>query len=294
MKKASWIYLGNHGSRTKVGLMHSPRKGHLMIYSNMKVVIIDFNVFETSSYPLFIDEELCHIHITKVGNGFEYSFEIDEKADTPLNQYRKEKGKKDWNRSLMLFSVVFIFAILGVIGGRYLTTWEKTQQLAKNGVLKKAQILLPSADDENQKIAKIKFYNGKNIIKRQFNIGKQRPIILASGLPLEDGDEFYINVARNNFSNFEILYDKPSDWQMTRYRNRAKYMHKTSNTTHNSDYTDCLLKIAFDLKGIDGYALFYNQKESAVDNELQNAVLYKEFINSKVFLEKEEDCWQLK
>ena len=89
MSQFNWTYLAPSGKKHHVGLFHGENTGHVMIYCNSKVVLVDFKVRETKSYSIFIEEELCEIGIERKADRFVYGFDINKEADTPLNRKRK-------------------------------------------------------------------------------------------------------------------------------------------------------------------------------------------------------------
>ncbi|MDX1476473.1 MAG: hypothetical protein R3301_02165 [Saprospiraceae bacterium] len=116
-----WTYVDDYGRRFNVGLFHGDRTGHLMIYCNTRILVIDFNVLETKKYSFFINDELCDIHVERrADDRFAYGFKFDHKTATPRNKLRKRHERKSLIRSLWLVAalvlVVGIAAFL-LLGG---------------------------------------------------------------------------------------------------------------------------------------------------------------------------------
>ena len=107
-----WTYLDDYGGRYKVGLYHGKQSGHVMVLCNGRVIVIDFNVFESKKYSFLINDELCDLHLERVDNRFSYGLEIDRKADTPANARRRKRNRTDWIQSLVCAAIMF--AIIGI------------------------------------------------------------------------------------------------------------------------------------------------------------------------------------
>ena len=103
-----WTVIDDYGYRHKVGLYHGNRSGHLMVYCNMRVLLIDFNVLNTKKYTFFINDELCDLHIQKENGHFAYGLEIDRKTATPKNIRRKATERANITKALIVLFAVFI------------------------------------------------------------------------------------------------------------------------------------------------------------------------------------------
>ncbi len=114
MGQLTWTYVDDDGFSHKVGLYHGDKTGHLMVYCNTRIVVIDFGVQSSKNYTFFIDEELCDIAIEENEGAFSYSFTIDQKTDTPRNRGRRKMLKSQLKQSLLL-GVAFVAAISIVV-----------------------------------------------------------------------------------------------------------------------------------------------------------------------------------
>lgn len=116
MSQITWTYVDDDGYRHKVGLFHGDRSGHLMVYCNTRIVVIDFSVLASKNYSFFINEELCDIAIEEKDGKFSYGFTIDQVTDTPRNRGRRKMIRAQTQLSLMFaagfFLVVFVLVWL--------------------------------------------------------------------------------------------------------------------------------------------------------------------------------------
>ena len=75
MSQYRWtFYDPNQGTQT-LGLYHGDKSGHVMIYLNQKVVIIDFEVHQSKSYSLMLNQSLLELKLNKDNGKFLYKFE---------------------------------------------------------------------------------------------------------------------------------------------------------------------------------------------------------------------------
>jgi hypothetical protein len=111
MSQITWTYIDDDGSRHRVGLFHGDNTGHLLVYCNARVVVIDFSVRASKNYSFFINEELCDIAVEENEGKFSYGFKIDQITDTPRNRGRRKMIRTQIRQSL-LFGAAFIFLLI--------------------------------------------------------------------------------------------------------------------------------------------------------------------------------------
>ena len=74
MSQFTWTYIDDDDTLHRVGLFHGDHTGHLMIYCNTRIVVIDFGVTSSKNYSFFINDELCDIAIEEKDGKFLYGF----------------------------------------------------------------------------------------------------------------------------------------------------------------------------------------------------------------------------
>lgn len=111
MSQNNWILLDDFGNRYKVGIYHGERSGHVLIYCNAKILIIDFNVSSNKTYSFFLGYEFCELKVIKGSGSYHYDLSINEKVDTVLNKKRKKIRRKD-NIKALLLAILFFALIL--------------------------------------------------------------------------------------------------------------------------------------------------------------------------------------
>ncbi len=107
MSQFTWTYIDDNGYRHRVGLFHGDNTGHLLIYCNTRIVVIDFSVTSSKNYSFFINDELCDVAIEEQDGKFSYGFKVDEITDTPRNRGRR-KMIQSQHRQTLLIAVVFL------------------------------------------------------------------------------------------------------------------------------------------------------------------------------------------
>ncbi len=109
MSQFTWTYIGDNGALHRVGLFHGDNTGHLMIYCNTRIVVIDFGVTTSKNYSFFINDELCDIAIEENDGKFSYGFKVDEITDTPRNRGRRKMLRAEYRQT---FFIILVFLLI--------------------------------------------------------------------------------------------------------------------------------------------------------------------------------------
>ena len=90
MSECRWIYYDPTGGAQTLGLYHGENSGHVMIYLNEKVVLIDFMVHNSKSYSFVVNEHLLKLNLQKENGKFQYGFEGKHVREeiTPVQKMR--------------------------------------------------------------------------------------------------------------------------------------------------------------------------------------------------------------
>lgn len=294
MSQFNWTYLAPSGKKHHVGLFHGENTGHVMIYCNSKVVLVDFKVRETKSYSIFIEEELCEIGINRQKDRFVYGFDINKEADTPLNRKRKAIDKKHLKQGVGFLAglglLVFIaVTFLGKLGDGSRKP-NLAALLAASGKETNAKVFLSDPDKATYNFVA----NGKVYSKQTaYELGID--IILENGMPLEDGDEFLVNYSSQKPEYHIVHFNRPTAHQIGIYKKRATKKYQELHPRERVEYCDCLTEVAYNLDGINGYAKFYLQDQEYSANPRYNEDSFHRLVRSIPF-QKEVDkrCWELK
>lgn len=114
MSQMTWTYVADDGSRHRVGLFHGDQTGHLLVYCNTRIVVIDFEVRESKNYSFFINEELLDIEVEELNGKFSYGLTIDQKSDTPRNRIRRKMTRQQVRQTLLLVGLFLILVTISV------------------------------------------------------------------------------------------------------------------------------------------------------------------------------------
>lgn len=90
MSECRWTYYDPTGGPQTLGLYHGDQSGHVMIYLNEKVVLIDFMVHQSKSYSFIVNENLLKLNLNKRNGKFSYNFE-GERIDNGLSTMSRIK-----------------------------------------------------------------------------------------------------------------------------------------------------------------------------------------------------------
>jgi hypothetical protein len=111
MSQMTWTYIADDGSRHKVGLFHGDNTGHLLVYCNARIVVIDFGVQTSRNYSFFINDELCDLSVEEKEGKFLYGFRTDQVTDTPRNRGRRKMIRTEVKQSLLIGFIFFLVII---------------------------------------------------------------------------------------------------------------------------------------------------------------------------------------
>ena len=75
MSQWRWTFYDPHEGTQTLGLYHGEESGHVMIYLNHQVVIIDFMVHQSKSYSIVVNDLLVKLNLNESDGLFSYDFE---------------------------------------------------------------------------------------------------------------------------------------------------------------------------------------------------------------------------
>ncbi len=114
MSQMTWTHIADDGSRHQVGLFHGNKTGHVLVYCNARIIVIDFNVSSSKNYSFFINDQLFDLAIEEHDGKFSYGFKSDQITDTPYNRARRKDERKRI-KQVFLLGIGFVLMILLVI-----------------------------------------------------------------------------------------------------------------------------------------------------------------------------------
>ena len=115
MANCVWTYVSTNSKQFRVELYHGETSGHVLMTVNGKVSVVDFKIFESKTYTLFLDHELCRVVLDRQANQMYYRFEVDQHTDTPLNRARRHRDRQHLRKT----AVFFLVALGGVVALAY-------------------------------------------------------------------------------------------------------------------------------------------------------------------------------
>ncbi len=292
MNKFSWTYIDDRGGRHQIGLMHGPKSGNLLILSNSNILLIDFKVFNTSSYSFFIEEELCEIDIERKDDNFLYGFQVNKKVDTPLNRRRKQQSKKHLYQSLAFLGTVLLI----VVGTTFfLTNFHKQKKqeqfqvmAAKYHEKTEARVIVKTKDQDSYSfIVNGQTYQGKTKFRNT------SPSLPLHGMPIEDGDEFMVKYLSKDPSVSEIDYNSPSKDQTEKYIDKVTKKHLELNPKLDPAYCSCFTQTVYEFDGLRALADVYFQNVSSDKNQRNNKDSFKHLVSGQNFNKKlNKNCFK--
>jgi hypothetical protein len=264
MAQMNWVYLDPGGRRHQVGLYHGDKTRHLLIHCDRRIMQVDFSVKESTMYSFFIEDELCEIYLEKDKYGaFGYEFKINKKADTPLNQRRKQIlnfERKQFAVGIGLM-VVFIVALLAfnihqknkkryeslaehsIIGS---LTPEQIIELQQEGKWTEATFFL--VDEGGKKMAHYTFYT----LDSQLVSGKVAPqnggFLLPTGFQIGDRHKFKAQYAPRALKIHRINFYEPDTKTIESYVETATKTEQLLHPERNPEQSRCLVETVARIK----------------------------------------------
>lgn len=289
MANFNWVYNTEAGQRYMVGLYHGPNTGHLLVYCNSRIVLIDFHVLQSATYSFFIEEELCEIVIDRDKNTFTYNFKINREIDTPSNRIWHQRVRTDRKKAILLASGFVLSVVLGVAFFIYIDKKNQqepkanyTEWLRQKGTETTTRVFIEQQDGDTVSVRYAFIANGQVYESK----GRLPAKALINGLPLVSGDEFMLRFAETHPFVHEVDYNNPSAEQVQRYRNRVIDRHIQLHPELSEQRIKCLVEIAYEIGGLDGLANFYFQDAEPNALNLYNKLTYQRFIRDVPFSQK--------
>lgn len=293
MRNVTWTYLGPNGTRSVVDLKHGIQSGNFVLFCNYKVLVIDFDVFEPKSYPFFINHDLCQVDVEKKGESFSYKFQILKDVDTPLNRWRKKVEKREWRLTSALIAATILSVFLAVF---FLHGWKyriDANTMQQSSLITVGKFVVENHEYNGETFNAHLQYNYRNSI---FNSHYRLPVnsfgevISANGLPLQSGDEFYIQFSHRQPNKNRVDYFKPTIAQISKYRNRVSNKYRSENRQVSSSEIDCLMDSVYEVDGLTGWANLYFHNVGPEKNVSNNETSYQKILENQKLKEKISKC----
>ena len=292
MNQFNWTYVDDDKKRHYIGLAHSPRTGHLLIYCNGKILYIDFKVLQTAKYSFFVGDELMEIDIEWLGDKFGYSCTINKEADTPRNRARKKMIQKHWKQTAAFFGTILL-AVLLFLFAMFRSGHNDKMMLSSLANYKTATTTGKVHIDEEKGVLRLMYVvDGQAYTAHEQLEQPHNNLLLESGLPLTSGDEFILKYAIKNPKIAKMDYFQPTEKQLHIYLDHATQNYLKHHPQESLAYTKCLVQVAWQLEGLQGLADFYFMDATLEENERHNELTFKKMIRDLPFQQKmKEQCF---
>lgn len=254
MNQVKWTFVGIPGRPYEVGLYHSPTKGHLLIYSNNKIVLIRFGVKDDSFFSFFIEEELIEIHITKNQQGdFEYEFRINKDVDTVYNQQRKADIRANNIKLAVIVGAITLIIVAVVAGGFFYTKNFHSRMLATEGTWVEAVAVVTEVQRSRDYFSLVYSYNHRNYHSKPIYF--TYPHFTSEGFVLHHGDPYQIKIAHsrpdiNDRDSFRMSANNP-----TNFIEKAAIGLMESNPGFSEAFALCVAEKVYESAGASGLAV---------------------------------------
>ncbi|MFT4566419.1 MAG: hypothetical protein ACI9FN_001375 [Saprospiraceae bacterium] len=83
MSESRWTFYDPQAGTQTIGIYHGDKSGHVIVYHDNNVMIIDFEIFQSKTYSITFNNSLITLSIEQDGNGFSYSFDRESLYSEP-------------------------------------------------------------------------------------------------------------------------------------------------------------------------------------------------------------------
>lgn len=296
MAQMNWVFLDDFGGRHKVGLYHGDRSGHVMIHCNLRVMQVDFSVKDSKMYSFFIEDELCEVILDKKDGQFSYELRVNKKVDTPRNRVRRvQEGKTRKNMVWMAAGVVSVLAI-AFFGLRWYGEVQEAKRMSSTSVVGKyskknmaklaaegkrtvARLHLALGENpDNQKITYTLLAVDSLMEQGDFKVEKTAPILLPTGFPFHEGDEFEAIYLPSDPQVHRVDFFQPTRSTTGHYLRLATQAEQQAHPTVPPEKSVCRVLSAAEQAGWLCLAHFIFQEKTPRENPRHNRETYERLL----------------
>ena len=110
MAQNTWFYTFPNGKKYEIGIFHS-LDGHVVIYCQGEIMVIDFNVKDDKEYSFFIENKLVKIHLERNPDN-SFSYQLVEEDNSLTDNYQASKPETAHVVKAMLLFVLGVLILL--------------------------------------------------------------------------------------------------------------------------------------------------------------------------------------
>jgi len=83
MSESRWTFYDPQAGTQTLGIYHGNESGHVVVYHNNDIVIIDFEIFQPKTYSIQFNNSLITLSIEQEEDGYGYSFDRESLYPEP-------------------------------------------------------------------------------------------------------------------------------------------------------------------------------------------------------------------
>lgn len=110
MAQLNWTYYSLTGKPYSIDMYHGDDSGHLMLFVNSEVVLIDFKQKKANTYNFFIENQLIELAIEKDSKTYDYT--ITPQKMPLLGEPEKLFTKHFWIPLILLIIALNLLAVI--------------------------------------------------------------------------------------------------------------------------------------------------------------------------------------
>lgn len=308
MAQVGWVFLSEQGGQHRVGLYHGDKSGHLAIHCDRRVVQIDFSVKESRKYSFFIEDDLCEISLIKEHGRFSYEFAVNKTVDTPLNQARKLRSKRNRRAMALLIGGLVLALVIIFATVSYYREQETAQRLRAYSMFsqpaakaehqltetgKTAETALLITTEGKYRTIFYGFTTADSLrISGRFAVTYPGTIILPNGFPLSDRDAFTVLYLPTDPAVHLVDFSRPTKSTLENYARQAVEAEQKAHPEKSDHACNCLVAMVLQENGWRALGNIIFQSSAPEDAPQFNQNTYARMLRDERFAPKlQERCW---
>ena len=110
MAQLNWTYYSLSGIPYTIDMYHGEESGHVMLFINSNIILIDFKIKKSKDYSFYIENQLIEFKINKENNAFDYK--VIPKLPVPTEDQKEKFVSAHFWLPLILFIIVVNLILL--------------------------------------------------------------------------------------------------------------------------------------------------------------------------------------
>lgn len=266
MHKNAWVYTSG-GFQHKVGLIFDLSSQKAQLFLNEVMVQEKVLVEASETLQLFIDNELCEVHIGVQGAEVYSSFEAKHRSSSNRSKERRRSLRRVGLRAGLIVLFLFLLIVALPLGSYVIKENRKAKALNKRGVQTLGRISLPpsSANIMNNLYYRYE-HKGKMYYGGLETPVKDNGIMLGPlDLPLGIGQDYTVTYLPDDPEVSKIDLEAPGENAIRLFKHLSvqeviSELNADRTGARNLNFSTCIVEAIYEYEGVQGLALLYHRE----------------------------------